>query len=120
MFQWHYNNEMLNRHLPSSDLRHVFGVGPNANGAPDLILLDEVHLYAGSYGAQVAYLLRRWWTASRRQSIFVGVSGGRHVSSQASLLCGSDVPGVFVDVELRIHSTTASSSEASCFACVTC
>lgn len=66
--------EMLNRHLASSDLRHVFGVGPNAIRAPDLILLDEVHLYAGSYGAQVAYLLRRWWTASRRRSIFVGLS----------------------------------------------
>jgi hypothetical protein len=66
--------EMLNRHLPSSDLRHVFGVGPGADRAPDLILLDEVHLYAGSYGAQVAYLLRRWWAASGRRSSFVGLS----------------------------------------------
>lgn len=66
--------EMLNRHLPSSDLRHVFGVGPGAERAPDLILLDEVHLYAGSYGAQVAYLLRRWWAASGRRSSFVGLS----------------------------------------------
>lgn len=66
--------EMLNRHLPSSDLRHVFGVGPKAERAPDLILLDEVHLYAGSYGAQVAYLLRRWWAASGRRSSFVGLS----------------------------------------------
>jgi hypothetical protein len=66
--------EMLNRHLPSSDLRHVFGVGPEAQHAPDLVLLDEVHLYAGSYGAQVAYLLRRWWAASGRRSTFVGLS----------------------------------------------
>ena len=66
--------EMLNRHLPSSDLRHVFGIGPEADRAPDLILLDEVHLYAGSYGAQVAYLLRRWWVASGRRSSFVGLS----------------------------------------------
>lgn len=66
--------EMLNRHLPSSDLRHVFGIGPGADRAPDLILLDEVHLYAGSYGAQVAYLLRRWWSASGRRSSFVGLS----------------------------------------------
>jgi hypothetical protein len=66
--------EMLNRHLPSSDLRHVFGVGRGANRAPDLILLDEVHLYAGTYGAQVAYLLRRWWAASGRRSSFVGLS----------------------------------------------
>jgi hypothetical protein len=66
--------EMLNRHLPSSDVRHVFGVGPLAERAPDLVLLDEVHLYAGSYGAQVAYLLRRWWAASGRRSSFVGLS----------------------------------------------
>lgn len=66
--------EMLNRHLPSSDLRHVFGVGPRAERAPDLVLMDEVHLYAGTYGAQVAYLMRRWWTATRRKSSFVGLS----------------------------------------------
>lgn len=66
--------EMLNRHLSNNELRHVFGVGPEAERAPDLILLDEVHLYAGSYGAQVAYLLRRWWAASGRRSSFVGLS----------------------------------------------
>ena len=66
--------EMLNRHLPSVDLRHVFGVGPRAQRAPDLVLMDEVHLYAGTYGAQVAYLMRRWWTATRRKSSFVGLS----------------------------------------------
>ena len=66
--------EMLNRHLASSDLRHVFGVGSNADRPPDLILLDEVHLYAGTYGAQVGYLLRRWWAASGRRSSFVGLS----------------------------------------------
>ena len=66
--------EMLNRHLPSVDLRHVFGVGPRAQRAPDLVLMDEVHLYAGTYGAQVAYLMRRWWTATHRKSSFVGLS----------------------------------------------
>lgn len=66
--------EMLNRHLSNSELRHVFGVGPDAVGAPELVLLDEVHLYSGSYGAQVAYLLRRWWAASGRRSTFVGLS----------------------------------------------
>lgn len=66
--------EMLNRHLSSSDLRHVFGVGPEAQRAPDLVLLDEVHLYAGTYGAQVGFLLRRWWAASGRRSAFVGLS----------------------------------------------
>ena len=66
--------EMLNRHLSNGDLKHVFGVGPTATRAPDLMLLDEVHLYSGGYGAQVAYLLRRWWSASGRKSSFVGLS----------------------------------------------
>lgn len=66
--------EMLNRHLSNPKLRHLFGVGPNATEAPGLVLMDEVHLYSGTYGAQVAYLMRRWWSASGRRSSFVGLS----------------------------------------------
>lgn len=66
--------EMLNRHLSNPQQRHVFGVGPRAARAPDLVLMDEVHLYVGTYGAQVAYLMRRWWSASGRRSSFVGLS----------------------------------------------
>lgn len=66
--------ETLNRHLCNPEMRHLFGVGPNATEAPGLVLMDEVHLYAGAYGAQVAYLMRRWWSASGRRSSFVGLS----------------------------------------------
>jgi ATP-dependent helicase YprA (DUF1998 family) len=66
--------EMLNRHLSNPKLQHAFGVGPRARQAPDLMLLDEVHLFTGTYGAQVGYLLRRWWSASGRRSSFVGLS----------------------------------------------
>ncbi|MDP1692152.1 MAG: protein DpdJ [Burkholderiaceae bacterium] len=66
--------EMLNRHLSNPELQHAFGVGPRARQAPDLMLLDEVHLFSGTYGAQVGYLLRRWWAASGRRSSFVGLS----------------------------------------------
>ncbi|MBU9642350.1 protein DpdJ [Burkholderia gladioli] len=66
--------EMLNRHLSNPKLRHLFGVGPKAMEAPGLVLMDEVHLYSGTYGAQVAYLMRRWWAASGRRSSFVGLS----------------------------------------------
>lgn len=66
--------EMLNRHLSNPKLRHLFGVGPNATEVPGLVLMDEVHLYSGTYGAQVAYLMRRWWCASGRRSSFVGLS----------------------------------------------
>jgi superfamily II DNA or RNA helicase len=52
--------EMLNRRL--SDSRHwdLFGVGMEPSQKPSLLLLDEAHTYAGTHGAQVAYLLRRW------------------------------------------------------------
>ena len=66
--------EMLNRNLSNSDVRHLFGVGPDAAFAPPLMLLDEVHVYAGTYGAQVAHLLRRWSHLARRRTSFVGLS----------------------------------------------
>lgn len=66
--------EMLNRRLSDAQTRHLFGIGPRARQVPPLVLLDEVHLYAGAYGAQVAYLLRRWSTMTRRRSQFIGLS----------------------------------------------
>lgn len=66
--------EMLNQNLSNSDLRHLFGIGPRAPFPPRMALLDEVHIYAGSYGAQVAYLLRRWSALTRFRASFVGLS----------------------------------------------
>lgn len=66
--------EMLNRSLSDSDMRHLFGVGPKAQFAPPLMLLDEVHVYTGTYGAQVAHLLRRWSHLTKRRTGFVGLS----------------------------------------------
>lgn len=66
--------EMLNQRMSDSDMRHLFGLGPNAESVPALMLLDEVHVYTGTYGAQVAYLLRRWSNLTRRRTSFVGLS----------------------------------------------
>ncbi|MDM4769074.1 DEAD/DEAH box helicase [Solimonas sp. SE-A11] len=66
--------EMLNQHLSNSEARHLFGVGPRAAFVPPLMLLDEVHVYSGTYGAQVAHLLRRWSHLTRRRTSFVGLS----------------------------------------------
>lgn len=66
--------EMLNQRIADSDLRHLFGLGPKAARVPPLMLLDEVHVYSGTYGAQVAYLLRRWSSLTRHQTSFVGLS----------------------------------------------
>ncbi|MFD1547345.1 protein DpdJ [Nonomuraea guangzhouensis] len=64
--------EMLNQQLSDGWSRHVFGVGQGQ--APDLVLLDEIHTYSGTSGAQVAYLLRRWRKLMSRPVTWVGLS----------------------------------------------
>lgn len=66
--------EMLNQRLSDSDMRHLFGVGPKAQFPPPLMLLDEVHVYSGTYGAQVAHLIRRWSHLTKQRTGFVGLS----------------------------------------------
>lgn len=66
--------EMLNQHLNDSWSAHLFGVGKRARWKPRVMLLDEVHTYEGTSGAQVAYLLRRWRNAVGRPVQFVGLS----------------------------------------------
>ena len=66
--------EMLNQRMADSEMRHLFGLGPQAECTPSLVLLDEVHVYSGTYGAQVAHLLRRWSQLSGRRASFVGLS----------------------------------------------
>ena len=66
--------EMLNQRLGDDRLRHLFGVGERAARPVEMMLLDEVHTYAGSSGAQVAFLLRRWRRMLRRPVSFVGLS----------------------------------------------
>lgn len=66
--------EMLNRSLSDGWSMNIFGVGPHANRAPRLVLLDEAHAYVGTNGAQVAYLLRRWRHAVATPMAFVGLS----------------------------------------------
>lgn len=50
--------ETLNRRMSDMWTRHVFGVGTIR--PPRLVLLDEIHTYGGTTGAQAALLLRRW------------------------------------------------------------
>lgn len=64
--------EMLNQKMSDTRLRHLFGIGGPYN--VPLVLLDEVHTYGGSQGAQTALLLRRWMRLSRNRPHFVGLS----------------------------------------------
>jgi hypothetical protein len=66
--------EMLNRQLSDGWSSHVFGVGARARKKPTLMLLDEVHTYEGTTGAQAAYVIRRWRHAVGQPVQFVGLS----------------------------------------------
>ena len=66
--------EMLNQRLSDTSITHLFGVGPKAQRAPELVLMDEVHTYEGKHGAQVAYLMRRWQKLLDQRLRFVGLS----------------------------------------------
>ncbi len=66
--------EMLNQRMGDNRYRHLFGIGDRADRPVEMMLLDEVHTYSGSSGAQVAYLLRRWRQMNRKPVSFVGLS----------------------------------------------
>lgn len=64
--------EMLNLQMNSGWSNHLFGVGEGQG--PTLVLLDEVHTYSGTTGAQTALLLRRWMQRTDCLPHFVGLS----------------------------------------------
>ena len=64
--------EMVNRNLGDARRRKLF-VG-DARRSPDFVLLDEMHTYSGTHGAQVANLIRRWLAAMEHPGHVVGLS----------------------------------------------
>jgi hypothetical protein len=64
--------EMLNRSLADLTMCSVIGVGVTKK--PRLMLLDEIHTYQGTSGAQAAMVLRRWHRRLRSPVTFVGLS----------------------------------------------
>lgn len=64
--------EMINRLLGTPRWRRLL-VGDSTT-SPDYVLLDEVHTYSGTHGAQVANLLRRWRGEMASPSHVVGLS----------------------------------------------
>ncbi|WP_261887038.1 protein DpdJ [Vibrio pomeroyi] len=66
------STEMLNRNLGNSDYNKLFGVG--AKHPIPLVLMDEVHTYEGSSGAQASFLLKRWMKRANIHPHFVGLS----------------------------------------------
>lgn len=66
--------EMLNQRMGDDRYRHLFGLGDRCERPVEMMLLDEVHTYSGTSGAQVAFLLRRWRRMLRKPVSFVGLS----------------------------------------------
>lgn len=64
--------EMLNRSISSSWQARLFGIGVVTK--PQIVLLDEVHTYEGTHGAQVGNLMRRWRAVVRARMHFTGLS----------------------------------------------
>lgn len=64
--------EMLNRNISNLEMRHVLGVGVLKK--PRLMLLDEIHTYEGTTGAQAAMTIRRWHHGVQGPICFVGLS----------------------------------------------
>jgi hypothetical protein len=66
--------ESLNRQLAAPDRHLAFGIGGPRARRVRLVLLDEVHIYEGTTGAQNALLLRRLRHVVNRPLTWVGLS----------------------------------------------
>jgi hypothetical protein len=66
--------EMLNRGLSDLQLRRPLGIGVSQTKKPRIMLLDEIHTYDGTTGAQAAMVLRRWHHSVHAPLTFVGLS----------------------------------------------
>lgn len=96
--------EMVNRLLGVSRMRHLLIGDPNSS--PDFILLEEIHTYSGTHGAQVANLIRRWRSEMSSPSHVVGLSATlADPVGFFSQLIGTDTGNVAViapaDAEMR-------------------
>ena len=67
-------SEMINQRLSDSNYRRLFGLVAPSPKPPDIVLLDEVHLYGSTFGAHIAYLIRRWRAHAKSNTSFVGLS----------------------------------------------
>ncbi|MFD6091258.1 protein DpdJ [Oerskovia sp. NPDC060338] len=66
--------EMLNRGLSDLNLSRPLGIDASAGRRPRMMLLDEIHTYDGTTGAQAAMVLRRWHHSVQAPITFVGLS----------------------------------------------
>lgn len=66
--------ESLNQRLSDVSMRRAFGISPVRQKAVRLVLLDEIHTYSGTTGAQTALVMRRWRRLLPPDVRFIGLS----------------------------------------------
>ena len=90
--------ETLNQRISDTSSRQVLGITDNIAHRARFLLLDEIHTYGGTSGAQVALVLRRWRHA-------MGIAGCvRYVGLSATL---QDASRFFASLTgLRLASVT--------------
>ena len=66
--------EMLNRGMSDLNLARPLGIDAPPGKKPRMMLLDEIHTYEGTTGAQAAMVLRRWHHSVQAPITFVGLS----------------------------------------------
>jgi len=90
--------EMLNQRLSDFKINKLFGIN-QYNKKPFLMLLDEVHTYTGTTGAQAALVIGRWKQALWNPDLkFVGLSA---TLSEAERFF-SELTGLYEDKILEI------------------
>lgn len=100
--------ESLNRQLSSPGNLRAFGIG---RGGVQAVLLDEVHIYEGTTGAQNAYLLRRLRKALGHEPLWAGLSATLTGAGEFfGRLIGLD-PGRIAVVEPNIEELEESGAE---------
>ncbi|WP_158581370.1 protein DpdJ [Actinomadura spongiicola] len=100
--------ESLNRQLSAPGNLGAFGVRPATLAA---VLLDEVHTYEGTTGAQNAILLRRLSQTLRRSPVWVGLSATlRNAGDFFAQLVGLS-PGAVTVVQPRTEELEESGAE---------
>ena len=90
--------EMLNQRMSDLNMRVLFGIGQLPNRKPLFALLDEVHTYIGTSGAQAALVLRRWRHLLATPVTWCGLSATLGEASRFF----SDLTGVALDKVAKI------------------
>ena len=103
--------EMLNQRLSDTSMMHLFGVGPKARHAPELVLMDEVHTYEGKHGAQVAYLMRRWQRLLEQPLRFVGLSATLREATQFFAALTGCRPSYVDEISPRVDEIESEGAE---------